>query len=319
MRKYLKDFFQRTFDVEGDYIAQYIIPKNKEELKILVNKNETNLRDVYIPKNITDPSELYLSLEASLREQENSQKKVFDKNKIVINKPKDGCIIPKNKEELEMLVNKLETNLADIVIPENITDLSKLFYKSNRADFSGLEAWDVAHIENMSLMFCGCRNFTGKEIEEWDIRSVKDFSGTFKECKNFNPDLSSWQINAKNFDDMFSLCENFTGKGLEHWEIAKMQDMSNMFFGCKNFTGKSLEFWDTKFVKIMNGAFYGCQKFNADLSQWKLDSLRKAIYVFGDTDIRSIPNNFLEKFKELPAIEVGEVGMNIPERYYGID
>ena len=168
-------------------------------------------------------------------------------------------------------------------------------------------------------MFYGCRNFTGREIEGWDIRSVQDFSGTFKECKNFNPDLSSWQINAKNFDDMFSLCENFTGKGLEHWDIAKMQDMSNMFFGCKNFTGKSLEFWDTKFVKIMNGAFYGCQKFNADLSQWKLDSLRKAIYVFGDTDIRSIPNNFLEKFKELPVIEAGQVGLDAPERYYGID
>ena len=291
----LKVFFNKTFDAEGDYIAQFSSAQAKHK--------ESD----------------YSTKEASLREQENSPKKVFDKNKIIINKLRDGCIIPQNKEELAMLVNKPEINLADIVIPENITDLSKLFYKSSKADFSGLEVWEVSHIKNMSLMFCGCRNFTGREIEGWDIRSVQDFSGTFKECKNFNPDLSSWQINAKNFDDMFSLCENFTGKGLEHWDIAKMQDMSNMFFGCKNFTGKSLEFWDTKFVKIMNGAFYGCQKFNADLSQWKLNSLRKAIYIFGDTDIRSIPNNFLEKFKELPAIEVGEVGMNIPERYYGLD
>ena len=102
----LKSFFKKTFDAEGDYIAQF----SSEQAK--------------------DKESDYSTKGARLSEQKNSPNKVFDNNKIIINKLRDGCVIPKNKEELAMLVNKPETNLADIVIPENIIDLSKLFYKS---------------------------------------------------------------------------------------------------------------------------------------------------------------------------------------------
>ena len=43
MHKYLKDFLQRTFDAEGNYNIQYIIPKNKEELKKVFDKNKNIL------------------------------------------------------------------------------------------------------------------------------------------------------------------------------------------------------------------------------------------------------------------------------------
>ena len=186
-------------------------------------------------------------------------------------------IYPKNIEELDALVNDPKTNLADIIIPKRITDLSKLFLKTKRTDFSGLETWDVSHVTDMNHMFYRCKTFTGKEIENWDVSSVRDFWSIFSECENFDADLSKWKFGVLNScSEMFAFCEKFTGKGLENWDTSRVKNMSQMFYRCKNFTGKPIENWNVKNVEKMFQMFHQCENFDADLSRWDLSSLKKS-------------------------------------------
>ncbi|WP_243832919.1 BspA family leucine-rich repeat surface protein [Campylobacter sp. US12a] len=59
------------------------------------------------------------------------------------------------KEELKTLVKGEAIHLGDIDTSK-ITDMSYLFFYSQRTDFSGIEKWDVSNVENMSFMFVGC-------------------------------------------------------------------------------------------------------------------------------------------------------------------
>ena len=65
---------------------------------------------------------------------------------------------PKTKEELKELVKDESIYLGDIDT-SNITDMSYLFHKSTRKDFSGIEKWDTSKVTHMSWMFAGCKNF----------------------------------------------------------------------------------------------------------------------------------------------------------------
>lgn len=184
-----------------------------------------------------------------------------------------GKIYPKDIEELDALVNDPKTNLSDIIIPKHINDLSKLFLRSERTDFSGLENWDVSHVTDMNHMFYQCKTFTGKEIENWDIRKVKNIRGIFRGCDNFDADLSRWKFNdcLEDVSDMFTFCKNFTGKGLENWDVGKIRNMNHMFAFCK--------------------------KFDADLSKWDLSELTSGRWVFENSGIKNISENFRKKLE----------------------
>ena len=52
---------------------------------------------------------------------------------------------PKTSNDLKKLVNDLSINLGDIDTSA-ITDMSLLFCRSSRKDFSGIETWDVSNV-----------------------------------------------------------------------------------------------------------------------------------------------------------------------------
>lgn len=148
-----------------------------------------------------------------------------------------GKIYPKNIEELDALVNDPKTNLADIIIPKRITNLEKLFLKTKRTDFSGLETWDVSHVTDMNHMFCRCKTFTGKEIENWDVSSVRDFWGIFSECDNFDADLSRWNLSSLkkarsifHFTKNENIPNNFLKKFEDFTYSEKGRETSNEYF-----------------------------------------------------------------------------------------
>ena len=190
------------------------------------------------------------------------------------------------------------TNLADIDV-SHLEDLSKVFHKSRRRDFSGIETWDTSNARNMRGMFAGCPYFTGKEIENWDVSSVSDAKGMFMDCENFDADLSNWKLRRIFImDSMFERCTNFTGKGLEKWDVSEARYMERVFLACRNFTGKSVEKWDVSEAEQMQEMFRGCTKFSADLSRWDLQKVDWCAGIFDGTNIKNIPANFLKKFKE---------------------
>ena len=84
---------------------------------------------------------------------------------------------PKNKAKLKNLIKNNKIYLGDIDT-RKITDMSKLFFASNRKDFSGIESWDTSNVKNMSDMFYGCINFN-QNISNWNVSKVRNMAFMF--------------------------------------------------------------------------------------------------------------------------------------------
>ena len=65
---------------------------------------------------------------------------------------------PETKEELKVLVDNESISLGDINTSK-ITDMSGLFYESQRDNYTGIESWDVSNVTDMSKMFEYARSF----------------------------------------------------------------------------------------------------------------------------------------------------------------
>ncbi|HEF4233016.1 TPA: DUF285 domain-containing protein [Campylobacter jejuni] len=112
---------------------------------------------------------------------------------------------PETKEELQALVEDESIYLGDIDTSK-ITDMSYLFFYSQRTDFSGIEKWDVSSVRDMTGMFENCTSFN-QDISGWDVSSVENFSRMFDNAISFNQDISAWDVSSvKNMEDMFENC-----------------------------------------------------------------------------------------------------------------
>lgn len=80
---------------------------------------------------------------------------------------------PETTEELRELVDDEAINLGDIDT-HLITDMSYLFAKSTRKDFSGIEKWDTHNVEKAVGMFAKTEFFNA------DISNL-NFSNAAKE------------------------------------------------------------------------------------------------------------------------------------------
>lgn len=116
---------------------------------------------------------------------------------------------PKNTIELEVLLSDESIYLGDIDT-SLITDMSCLFANDigakcpNRKDFSGISKWDVSNVENMSSMFCLCKDFN-ESIGCWDVRKVEKMDYMLEHCRSFNQPLDRWDAKRlKTAIDMFN-------------------------------------------------------------------------------------------------------------------
>ena len=146
---------------------------------------------------------------------------------------------PKTKEELKELVDNLEINLDDIDT-SLITDMSYLFNSTDRKDFSGIEAWDVSNVTNMSGMFEKAKAFS-QPLEKWDVSKVTSMSRMFAEAESFNQPLNNWDVsNVTNMCGMFRNATSFN-QPLDSWDISNVDCMDDMFEGAKAYTYGELE------------------------------------------------------------------------------
>ncbi|EAH8811894.1 DUF285 domain-containing protein, partial [Campylobacter jejuni] len=99
---------------------------------------------------------------------------------------------PETKEELQALVDNEAIHLGDIDTSK-ITDMSYLFKRTKRKNFSGIETWNTINVKNMEGMFWGCENFN-QDISAWNTSSVENMSCMFLGCENFNQPLNGWDV-----------------------------------------------------------------------------------------------------------------------------
>ena len=184
---------------------------------------------------------------------------------------------PKNKEELKTLIEDNNVYLGDIDT-SLITDMSYLFRKTNRKEYSGIENWNTENVINMESMFAGLSQFN-EPLYKWDTSKVNNMIGMFFSCKEFNQDINSWNVsNVTNMANMFCLCEKFN-QALYKWNVSNVENMISMFAGAYNFN-KSLNDWDISNVKYMLSMFNGAGSFNKPLNKWNTVKLESMSYIF---------------------------------------
>ena len=117
---------------------------------------------------------------------------------------------PQDKEELKKLAEDNNIYLGDIDT-SLITDMSHLFSKAHRKDYSGIEYWNTENVINMESMFHIFHN------------------NTFNQC------INNWNVSkVENMKRMFSGCSKFN-QSLDKWDTSKVNDMGGMFLACKEF------------------------------------------------------------------------------------
>ena len=137
---------------------------------------------------------------------------------------------PTTKAELKELVNDESIYLGDIDT-SLITDMSGLFYESNRKDFSGINEWDTSNVISMRWMFLACYGFN-QELS-FNICNVVDMEGMFGGCIRFNQVLSFDTKNVVNMNAMFTECSSFNQ--FIDFDTKNVKDMSEMFKDCISF------------------------------------------------------------------------------------
>ena len=256
---------------------------------------------------------------------------------------------PKDKEELKKLVEDNSIYLGDIDT-SLITDMSHLFRKTKRKEYSGIENWNTENVINMESMFAGVSKFN-QPLYKWDTSKVNNMLGMFFACSEFNQDINSWNVsNVTDMSNMFCLCEKFN-QSLDKWNVSNVENMICMFAGDYNFN-KSLNDWDISNVKYMlsmfNGAgsfnkplnkwntaklenmysmFYNAIMFNQDLSNWNLDNVSDLAFAFEETPLKKnnkIPIQFIiaeyvtakNKSSKIEQFEI--IKNNVKEAYKSI-
>ncbi|WP_157149951.1 BspA family leucine-rich repeat surface protein [Brachyspira sp. SAP_772] len=194
---------------------------------------------------------------------------------------------PTTKEELEKLVYTDGIKLYD-VDTSLITDMSELFYKSERKDFEGIEEWDVSNVEDMSYMFAfmSYDSFESRSkakfnhnLNNWNVSKVKHMSFMFYYCHDFNQPLDKWDVsNVEDMFRMFDNCKKFN-QPLNTWNVSNVTNMSGMFQAAESFN-QPLEKWDVSNVTTMRAMFNYAKAFNQNINNWNVSKVEDMGYMF---------------------------------------
>ncbi len=136
-----------------------------------------------------------------------------------------------------------------------VTSMKGMF-KGDASEFTGekigFEKWDVSSLEDASMMFSLCHNFTGKGIENWNVKNLKNARSMFNGCSKLNCDLSKW--NTKNLiycEAMFADCIEFNSD-LSNWNVSNLKAMTYMFFGVNDIDFDFSRWNDVLYEKYIN-------------------------------------------------------------------
>ncbi|MBT0880605.1 MULTISPECIES: BspA family leucine-rich repeat surface protein [unclassified Campylobacter] len=172
--------------------------------------------------------------------------------------------IPATKVELKELVKDENIYLGDIDT-SLITDMSYLFYRINRRNFSGINKWNTSNVTNMAGMFYGCIYFN--ESLSLDTRNVTNMVGMFYGCESFNQKLYFNTSNVESMKTMFCGCSKFNQK--LDFDTKKVKYFSSMFDNCSSCT-QTYEFNCNSIIDLsrcVNGVYFTFENTSARILQ----------------------------------------------------
>ena len=328
----LKDINLSYNKIEDIQSLKDIIKNNKNLEKININHNRIKNPEIINEINLDNDNRIKLEFEETYKLLKNNNHfirykinpkdsliKLFDKNFVEKNKEKCKIIIDKNQMDLieyfEYKNNK-EILEVDLIIKENLTDISYMFYEcssllsintipnfntenvnnmsylfyrcSSLISINGLSNWQTENVTNMSYMFYGCSSLSSlDDISKWETDNVYNMSFMFSGCSSLSSlkGISNWKTeNATNMIYMFSECSSLlTLDGLSKWKTDNINNMSFMFFKCTSLVSlDGLSNWKTNNATNMSFMFSKCSSLTLlkGLSKWQTENVINMSYMF---------------------------------------
>ena len=154
-------------------------------------------------------------------------------------------------------------------------------------------------IENISMLFNGCRKVEEINTKNWVTNNVKDMSYLFNRCLSLIKikdikDLPT--INVENMCGMFNCCKALNDTlSITKWNFEKVKDMSIIFQGCEKLNTIELGTakWNSTELLDISGMFSKCKDLKniKNLSNFKVDKVTKMIGLFNECrTLKSFPD-----------------------------
>lgn len=207
----------KDYEINTNYNRYVVNALNKIQVNL---QNDMELLNNSVRQNFDRLTRIENNrLKAALEEKKEYIRKQAERknnNLAVINKKLADSIKyhPTSLTELRVLVDS-RVDLIEIDTSK-ITDMSYLFYKSKRANYAGIEYWNVSNVTNMAYMFAHS-NFN-RTVRMWKVNSVVNTEGMFAYSK-FSRDISNWNLKDVHTKDMFlntKIKPKFLPKGVDN-------------------------------------------------------------------------------------------------------
>ena len=182
-------------------------------------------------------------------------------------------------------INLISLDLPSTFNTQNVTDMSKMFFKCSKMESLDLSFFHTQNVENMDLMFSGCHNLSYINLLSFDTRKVEYMGFMFNECYNLKTlDLSTFIIqNNVSIAGIFCHCKNLYQINLKNVNIR------NANIECSSYEYEDL--FDIKYSKFTNEDKY--IKFDDDMKE-------NSIFYFCDNLKQVIINKkYLDDFKKI--------------------
>jgi len=165
---------------------------------------------------------------------------------------------------------------------------------SNLTEFSAISNWNISNAISIYAVFQStqCNSEDLQYMSNWNTSNIR-YLGNFFAQLNSIVDIdaiANWDVSSvTNMNYMFAASSISDISGLTNWNVSNVTDMSQMFretYSLNDFS--PIENWDVSKVTDTSIMFYRGAAVFADFSNWKLDSLQNAEYMFRERSTYAI-------------------------------
>ena len=141
----------------------------------------------------------------------------------------------------------------------NVENMKLLFAGCKALNALDISGFNTSKVTDMSGMFSNCSSLTSLDVSSLDTSKVTDMSGMFRNCSIQTIDLSSFDTsNVTNASDMFSGCSSLESLDLSRFDTSRVEIMSSMFEGCTPLASLDISHFDTSSASNMANMFWNC-------------------------------------------------------------
>ena len=166
----------------------------------------------------------------------------------------------------------------------NVENMKLLFAGCKALNALDISGFNTSKVTDMSGMFSNCSSLTSLDVSSLDTSKVTDMSGMFRNCSIQTLELSNFETSqVTNASSMFSGCASLASLDLSGLDTSNVTSMHDMFSGCSSLKSLNVTSFGTSKVTSMFGMFNSCTSLESlDLSSFNTSNVTTMAAMFGN-------------------------------------